>query len=241
MSAPRVVPVVLAAALAASLGLVAAGRSHAAASAPAAGTVTVGGQSTLSVAPTQAQLALGTQVTAPSAQAAMAAEAARMAAIVSALERAGAPRKDIQTQAYDLSPNETNPTGSAAPRIVGYTVSDSLLVTTSQLARVGALIDAAVAAGANEVQGVTFGVGNSTALIDRADADALAQARAQAGALAAQAGEHLGPLVSLSVGQNEPPVTFTGYAASAANAPTIVPPQGVTVSAQVTAVYRLLP
>ncbi|MCL6594870.1 MAG: SIMPL domain-containing protein [Firmicutes bacterium] len=221
--------------------LVLAARSPSgAAGPPTLGTVTVTGSAALSMPPDQVQITLGTQVTASTAGAAMDVEARRMAAVVAALEGAGAKAADIATQGYAIQPDETSPP-SGSPRITGYTVSDLVVVTTSRLAAAGELIDAAVRAGANQVQDVSFGLAHPGALAARADAAALADAHRRAEALAAQAGDRLGPLVSVAEGGGSPPVPYALMHAAAVSAPVLVPPQGVSVSAQVTAVYRLLP
>jgi len=211
-----------------------------AAATTSSGTLTVTGQSTLSIAPTEAQLSLGTQLNAGSAAGAMSEDATRVAAVVAALEKAGVPAKDIQTQNYDLNPNETQ-NNAGVSKVDGYQISDQLQVTTTDLGQVGALIDDAVTAGANVVNGVTFTVPNSTAILDEANNTALAQAHSQAQSLAAAAGEKLGRLVSLTVDQAPSgPLPFAAAALSAARAPVIVAPSSLQVSAQVTAVYQLL-
>ena len=233
--APVAVAALAGAALAATLA-----RPSAAAGAPGAGTLTVSGQSTLSVPPSEAQITVGIQFNAATASGAMAKDGRAMNAIIAALEKAGVARRDLQTENDNLNPNESNPTGNEAPRIVSYTVSDQLQVTTTDLPQVGALIDAAVGAGANEVNGVNFTVANPSALLARADDSALAQAHAQAAALAQAAGESLGALVSLDVGQTSTPLPVFAAAATLTHASAIVPPQSLTVSATVTAVYRLV-
>ena len=205
------------------------------------GTVTVTGQSTLSVPPTEAQITVGVQLNAATASGAMADDAQAVGAIVKALEGAGVPRADLQTENYNLNPNESNPTGNEAPRIVDYTISDQIQVTATDLNDVGRLIDIAVKAGANTVNGVNFTVKNPNALLEQANDSALAQAHAQALSLARAAGEHLGALVSLNVSQNSGPLPGVFAAAAAVSSTTIVAPQSLTVSAYVTAVYRLSP
>ncbi len=205
------------------------------------GTLTVTGQSTLTVPPTEAQITVGIQLVTSTAGEAMAQDSRVMNAIVAALEKAGVPKSDLQTENYNLYPNQNNPSGNQAPRITGYTISDQLQVTTTDLPSVGTLIDVAVKAGANQVNGVNFTVANPNALLVRANDSALAQAHAQAAALAAAAGEHLGTLVSLSVNQNPGPGPIFTAAASAVHGPAILPPQSLAISSSVTAVYRLVP
>lgn len=243
MPSKRLLPAALGAAALCALAIVAVGRPSSAASGSAnPGTLTVTGQSTLSVAPDEAQIGVGTDLIAATAAAAMNDDTTRVAAIVAALEKDGVAANDIQTQGYNLSPNTTQSSANAAPRISGYSISDTLTLTTTDLAAVGRLIDAAVSAGANQVNGVNFVVSDESALQNRANASALAQARSQAAYLAAAAGEHLGPLLSLSVNQGSSTVFATASAAyGAVHGPMILPPSSLQVSADLTAVYRLLP
>lgn len=229
--------------LGAALAVTAARPGAAAAGTPPAGTLTVTGQSTLSVPPTEAQITVGTQIVASTATAAMRDDSRAMDAIVAALERAGVKKSDLQTENYNLYPNQNNPGQSQAPRITGYTISDQIQVTTTDLNAVGTLIDTAVRAGANQVNGVNFTVANPGALIERANDSALAQARAQATDLAKAAGEHLGALVSLSVNQSSSPLpmAFMTASGSAAHSADILAPESLTISSSVTAVYRLVP
>lgn len=241
MQSMRWIPGAAGAAALCAAAIVAFARPSGAAPTPS-GTITVTGQSTLSVAPNQAQIDVGTQLEAKTAASAMQEDSSRINAIVSALEKAGVASKDIQTSGYNLNPNENQPSSNAAPRITGYSISDTLTVTTTNLASVGTLIDDAVQAGANQVNGVNFTVANQTSLQNRANGSALAQAKSQAAYLAAQAGEHLGPLVSISVNQPSGPIFAASNAfAATATAPNIVPPSSLQVSGQVTAVYRLVP
>jgi uncharacterized protein len=235
--APTAALAVAGAALAVTLA-----RPTAAATAPSTGTLTVTGQSTLSVPPNEAQITLGTQFNARTARRAMAKDSRVIDAVIAALEKAGVPKRDLETENYNLQPNENNPPGNEAPRVVSYTISDQIQITTYNLNDVGELIDVSVTAGANQVQGVNFTVSNQNALLDKANDSALAQAHSQAVSLAQAAGEQLGTLKSLNVSsQNSGPTPVFAAAASASlPKPTIVPPQSISISATVTAVYRLV-
>jgi uncharacterized protein YggE len=207
---------------------------------PPSGTVTVTGEATVTVAPDRAQIQVGTDLLARTAAAAVAEDAARVRAILSALEKAGVPLKDLQTEGYSLNPNTVQPNGNAPPRIEGYWINDNLQITTANLADVGRYIDLAVAAGANQVNGVNFTAANSLSVTNRANAAAVANAHAQALVLAQAAGERLGAVRSMSIQNASPPVPMYMSLTAATAAPRIVPPSGVTESAQVTVVYRLL-
>jgi uncharacterized protein YggE len=208
---------------------------------PDPGTLTLSAQATVSVPPQEAELSLGTDLLAPTAAAALAEDAQRTAAIVRALEGAGVPSRQIATAGYSLSPNTVQTGGMTVPRINGYWVNDTLQATTSDLGAVGRLIDLAVAAGANQVNGVTFTVASPLDLTNRANRAALEKAHREALILAQAAGARLGPVVRLSLEgpAGPPPVVFASLAHGPA--PTILPPSSLQVTAQVTVTYQLLP
>lgn len=74
-------------------------------------TITVQGTGIVTTVPDEAQFSFGVSTTAPTAKAALAANAARMNRLIAALEKAGIARADIQTAEISLSPN-TNENGS---------------------------------------------------------------------------------------------------------------------------------
>lgn len=204
---------------------------------PDPATLTVIGSGQVTEPPGEAQIALGTQVQAAQAATAMAQESARMDAIVAALEAAGVAKSDIQTQGYSISPN-TNANGT----VTGFTVSDTLQVTTTDLSKVGQILDRAVSAGANTVEDVSFTVSHPASYETLAEAAALADAHRQALAAAIRLGRHLGPVTSVNLEPNASggPI-FAQATVHASAAPDILPPASLTVTSQVQVEYTLLP
>lgn len=219
-----------------AFGLVPAPRVRASTAAPA--TITVTGSGQITVPPTQADLVLGTQVEAGSAQTALSEESLRMKRILAALAKIPVPRSDIETQGYSIQPNQ-NQSGN----VTGFTVADTLSITLSKPSLAAEVLDRAVAAGANQVQSVNFTGPNSPAQEQQAEALALANAHAQASAAATRLGLTVGTLKSLSLEPNSGLMTFGGLGihAAAAYAPAIVPPAGVTVSSTANVTYALVP
>src|SRR5919108_16143 len=76
--------------------------------------------------------------------------------------------------------------------VVGYSANGSVVATVRRLARAGAVVDAAVAAGANETSGPQFDRSSRSELKQKALREAFADARAKAEALAGEAGASLG-------------------------------------------------
>jgi uncharacterized protein YggE len=198
---------------------------------------------TVSAAPDTLTLALGIQTQASSARAALSANNAKAAAVLAVLKRDGVADKDVQTS-LSIQPSY-NATGS----ISGYEVDDNLVATVHTLATAGRLIDNAAAAAGNAVriQQMTFSVADDSAARRRARADAVTNAKAQAGEIATAAGGKLGALRSVAEVPADPsyPVNF-GYApAAAADAkaplPTQVQPGSQQLTVTVDVVYDIAP
>ncbi len=90
---------------------------------------------------------------------------------------------EIKTSSYNLSPEQDYYSGKM-PKILGYEVKNTLSVSINNLDRVGATIDAATAAGANNVQGIQFIVGEASPSQGEALTLATKQAMAKAEAIA---------------------------------------------------------
>ncbi len=93
----------------------------------------------------------------------------------------------------------------AAPRIVGYQVSNSVTARLRALDKIGMVLDAAVKAGANQIQGITFDVAKADELADEAREDAFANARRKAELYAKAAGAKLGDVLSIREAKGDGP------------------------------------
>src|ERR687898_140185 len=131
-------PLVLAAALAA--GTLPGSASSAAAE---TGGITVVGTASVSSVPDRAELSFGVESQGQTAKAALTANAAEMRKVIAALKAAGA--TNVRTQSVSLSPryDDTN-------EVQAFVAVNSVSATIGDVARAGALIDAAVDAGANQ-------------------------------------------------------------------------------------------
>ncbi|HEX3453367.1 MAG TPA: SIMPL domain-containing protein, partial [Gaiellaceae bacterium] len=151
-------------------------------------TITVSGTGTVSAVPTQAGFDFGVSTRAKTAQQALADDSAQMRKLIAALEAAGVPAASLQTSSVSLEP-VTSGDDSA---IVGYSASNTVSATVAQLSKAGAVVDAAVAAGANQVDGPNLTVADQRAQYDQALKAAVADARAKAQVLAAAGGLQVG-------------------------------------------------
>ena len=110
----------------------------------------------------------------------------KIAAVRQALLDAGVQEADISTDSINIYANYDYSEG--AEILVGYTANNSLSVRTSDMENVGALIDAAFAAGANTLDNVQFTVQDSAEAQEQALTMAVEDARRKAEVLAAAAG-----------------------------------------------------
>ena len=202
--------------------------------------VTVDGQATVDAVPDMATISVGVEVTALTAEAAITTAAVKANAVIKVLEADGILAADIQTSNLSVSPNY-NANGT---KITGYEVDNDLSVEVTKLSNVGSAIDSAAASAGNAIRigGIIFSVLNTAAPMARARSEAVQDARVQATAMAAGAGEKLGPLCSLTDNSTvSPPPPLNTPTAQAPTASTPVQPGTEQMTADVTAVYKLVP
>ncbi len=178
-------PLVLAVALAAAT---LPGSASSAAADP--GDITVVGTASVSSVPDRAELSFGVESQGPTAKAALAANAIEMRKVIVAVKAAGG--TGVKTQSVSLSPryDEQN-------EVRGFTATNTVSATIKEIAKAGALIDAAVTAGANQIYGPSLSSGDRTEQYRAALAAAVANARGSAQVLAAAANLSLGRVTAI--------------------------------------------
>ena len=241
---PTLRPLLLAFALAAALPMT----SHAR---PAADLATPTTQGTLlsvsttaeaSRTPDIATLSTGVVTQAADANAAMRDNATQMDKVMAALRAAGIAPRDIQTSGINLNPQyryaENQP-----PVIVGYQASNTVNVKVRELARLGKVLDALVAQGANQINGPSFGIDQPEAALEEARLAAVKKAQAQAQTYARALGLQVKRIVSISEGgaslPRPMPMMRAMAAADASFKETAVAPGESTVSVSVEMVFEL--
>lgn len=193
-------------------------------------------------APDMATVSLGVQTLAPTAAEAMAANSRRMAEVIAAIRRGGVEAKDIQTSGLSLAPQYAYEQNQP-PRLTGYQASNQVTVTVNDLARLGPVLDAVVGAGANQVDGVSFGLKDPQGVQDQARQKAVQALQAKARLYADATGYHVGRLVNLSETGGYAPEPLRPLArmsaAVVAAAPTPVEPGQLDVRVDITGLYEL--
>jgi uncharacterized protein YggE len=197
---------------------------------PQARSISATGNGTVTAVPDRAQFSFGVQAQARTATAALEAADAQLARVVAAIRQAGVAAADIQTDQLSLSPR----TNDEGVEILGYTAVSSVSVRLRDLDRAGAVVDAAVAAGANQVYGPSLVRSNQDALYRNALRAAYADARAKAQALADAAGVTLGAMTATVEGGAAIPLAGRMEDAKAATATFEPGTQEIVASVSVT-------
>lgn len=148
--------------------------------------LSVSGAASALVIPDTASISLGVLIQAPTAREATEKNAASMNAVVSALKNLGIEDKDIRTSFLSIQPVFNYPRDGGAPTISGYSASNNVMVTTKMLGKLGDIVDKSVAAGSNNVGGISFVVSdeNQKQVRDQLLADAVKDAEGKANKLA---------------------------------------------------------
>ncbi|HEY8003848.1 MAG TPA: SIMPL domain-containing protein [Phenylobacterium sp.] len=193
-------------------------------------------------APDMATISLGVTTEGATAAEAMAANARQIGQVLSALKSAGIAARDIQTSGLNLNAQYAYAQGQP-PRLTGYQAANQLSVTVHDLSRLGATVDATVNAGANQVNGISFGLNDPTAAENAARLAAVKALAAKADLYARATGYRVSRLVSLSEGGGyapPPPLPMANFAKrDLAAAASRVEPGELKVRIDVTGLYEL--
>src|SRR6266851_8912014 len=210
------------------------------ANAPAMRTIEVDGTGEARTSPDTADLDLAIDTQAKTAEEAANRNAALAAKVIDALKSKLGDKGKITTGGYALNP-EYDQRPTQKPSIIGYTAQNTVTVNTGALDLVGALIDSAIAAGANRVNSLNFSVKDDTKARTEAIALATRDARAQAQALASALDVKLGKVLkATTVSQERPiPIRMGRAMAMSANVATPVEPGEVTVPATVSLTFEI--
>ncbi len=194
-------------------------------------TVTVSGSGTISRDPDRAMLSVSIVTNDNVASTATSSNNRLYNALVERMRGAGIAAGAVKTSSYDLNFVPKPPAGdNYKPPQTGYIVTRGISITIDNLSNVGGVIDAAVAAGVTQVNGVGYGLRDERG--------------AHAAAIAQAAHVHLGAIRRISSVQS-PPVFAARAVTLAVRAPAQVPteitPSAIEVHATVTVTYDLTP
>jgi hypothetical protein len=169
-------------------------------------TITVPAEGRVAVRPDIADLRLGISLTEATVQGARTAGAVALEAVLSRIRTLGIGNDDIQTSIVSLTPVYDYSADRNPPRLVGYSLTNTVAVTVRQLDRVGDVIDGALTSGATNLDSLAFRVADPGPAQRRARELAIADARARAETLARAADVEIGEVVGISEAGAQPPV-----------------------------------
>ncbi|HNT74209.1 MAG TPA: SIMPL domain-containing protein [Anaerolineae bacterium] len=156
-------------------------------------TISINGSGIATTTPNVADIQFGVESIHSDAAQAISDNTTKMQAVLAAVKALGVADKDVQTVNYNMwieqiYNQETGmPTGE-----MRYHVTNQVSVRLRDITKSGELLGAVLEAGANNVNGITFGVDDPTELQNEARVAAVKNARAKAEALAAGLGVRLG-------------------------------------------------
>ncbi|MDX2264827.1 MAG: SIMPL domain-containing protein [Hyphomicrobiales bacterium] len=171
---------------------------------PVARTIRLDATGSVAAKPDMARITLGVAAEADTARAALDQNSAAMARVVEALKAAGLGEDDIQTVDFTVRPRYETNKGDGRNLLVGYRVLNLVRIGVRQIARLGEVLDKAVAQGSNEMGGIEFTLVDPTALLDEARRRAMASAKDKAELYAAAAGARLGRVLSIDETSAQP-------------------------------------
>ena len=210
------------------------------------GNLTVDGQGSVMVTPDVASLSLSVTRSASMSAPALSAANRAVDAIVAAVRGVGVPASAIQTESISTSCGEVRVGPKGHKHLIRRCTASESLSITSTTAIVGRVIDAATHAGANSIDGPDFSFSNRSAGEVAAENAAIADARTQANAAAAQLGCSVTGVQSINLNPQSSVVAQPGGAATpapsaAASTPTTVHPGSQEVDATVAVVFTIAP
>ena len=202
---------------------------------PSGRSITVTGTGTVKAVPDEAAFSFGVETRAPTAKQALAENASSMRRLIVALKEAGVDGDELQTESVSVWPR-TEDGGS----VVEYAATNTVRATVREIGKAGGIVDAASAAGANQISGPQLSRSNQEALYREALKAAVADAREKAEALADAAGVSVGRVVRVVEGAAAPePVYERAALGGAADAATPIEPGKLETSASATVTFEI--
>jgi uncharacterized protein YggE len=184
--------------------------------------------------PDLATIRAGVVTQAATAAAALSDNASRMSAVLSALKRAGIQPRDIATANVSLQP-QYRYEDNKPPVITGYQATNNVSIRFRDIAKSGAILDALVAQGANQIDGPNLSLDQPDAALDEARVDAVKRAQARAELYAKAAGLSVSRILTIAEGGEiagpQPPMPVYRMAAAKAADTQVMPGESdVTVT-----------
>lgn len=192
------------------------------------------GEASVSVKPDMARVNLGVLTTATSATDAAAKNADQAAAVIAALRSVLGANAEIRTITYSVGPTYQYPPGGGQPVLTGFQVTNVVQVTVNDTALIGRVIDAGIQAGANRIDGISFGLKDEDPVRAQALRAAAQKARQKADNIAGGLGVRTGAVIAADEGYQTERVAPATERASLAATTTPIETGSMTIRATVT-------
>jgi uncharacterized protein YggE len=231
----------------ACLILLVADGARAQTAAPADSTLSIVGTGVARPVPDRATLTAHVRSGAATAVAARSRVNTRVRAVLAGIESLGVPRSEVQTSSIGLSRITRRPLRRGGQPRVFFTASGSVVVRTGRISLVGAIVDAATRAGADDISGPSFSFSNPSSGKLEATRAAIDDARARAQDAAARLGMRISGTRSIVIDSSEvfnpQPVALSAPSSGrpAPSPPTPVRPGSQTTRISVSIVFLLAP
>ena len=207
--------------------------------------IVVSANGEVKVSPDRATVMVGVQSRATTAAAASAQNSQKQRAVIEAIKAKGVPAEQISTSGFSVIPETRyDREGQQAPRTTSYLVMNTVTVELKRIEQVGPVIDASLAAGANQINSLSFGVQSADSARRTALSLAVARARGDAEVIARAAGGSLGTLLEVTVidqGMPRPIYMRSEMAAQVADKSVPVEQGLETISAAVNVRWQFVP
>jgi uncharacterized protein YggE len=201
----------------------------------------VNGRAEVRLNPDLAYVSIGVHTEDPAAAEAVAMNNSQAQAVINALKEEGIAEEDIQTTNFSIYPYEKwGPEGQNLG--LYYSVDNTIYVTLRDVDSLGPVLDAAIAAGATNISGVSFDVEDKASVLAEARTEAVADARSQAESLAEAAGVTLGDVYNLSYYSSSPvPLYYDnkGMGGAVAEAGVPISPGQLTLTVDVSVSFEI--
>ena len=201
------------------------------------GKITVMGRGRVSASPDTAILTIGVTSEGDDLQRIQEENALISSRVIKTLLSHGIQRDNIKTQSYTIEPLYDYTNGNQIFK--GYRVSNILITETSRLGDIGAIIDDAVASGANNIQGISFSVKNPEIYYNEALRLALRNAQSKALTLAQEMNIKI-DRVPISIQEQVAPVPYGSSALIKASAATPILPGTLDIIAELEAIFKYI-
>jgi uncharacterized protein YggE len=209
---------------------------------PVVRTLNVNGAGQVSLTPDLAYIYIGVHDEASTPSDAVDSNKAHTTAVIDAIKNAGVKEKDINTTNFSIWPSQQyGPDGTITGTT--YMVDNTVYVIVRDISSLGSLLDAAITAGANNINSIQFDVADKTDAVKEARAKAVEDAKAQAQELADAAGVTLGDIQNISFYDNSPVPMYSGKGGGGgvdmANSSVPIQPGQLNISVSVNILYEI--